>query len=44
MTVSHFLTIEHLVNPPIWWLDPNDVEALKIEDGKIVIIEYFPRK
>lgn len=24
------------VNPPIWWLDPQDEFALKINDGKIV--------
>lgn len=23
------------VNPPIWWLDPDDEEALKISDGEI---------
>lgn len=22
------------VNPPIWWLDPNDIVALSINDGK----------
>lgn len=23
------------VNPPIWWLDPNDQDALAVNDGKI---------
>lgn len=22
------------VNPPIWWIDPKDIEALKTYDGK----------
>lgn len=22
------------VNPPIWWIDPEDLEALAVDDGK----------
>jgi len=24
------------VNPPIWWIDPTNAEAHKINDGKFV--------
>lgn len=29
------------VNPPIWWLDPDDEEALKIDDGKPLLKVFF---
>ena len=29
------------VNPPIWWVDPTNKEAHKINDGKSTFIEYL---
>lgn len=29
------------VNPPIWWVDPTDSEAQKINDGKFVRMYRF---
>jgi hypothetical protein len=26
------------VNPPIWWVDPTNADALKVNDGKL---KYF---
>jgi hypothetical protein len=23
------------VNPPIWWVDPTNADALKVDDGKL---------
>lgn len=29
------------VNPPIWWLDPEDKDAQEVHDGKYFDIRYF---
>lgn len=31
-----------LVNPPIWWVDPTNKEAHKINDGKLIRIYRIP--